>query len=166
MSLLPWENPTIIQHAQRLITSYQHWVSQPLIDSPYPQALFEAPFVVVSHGTEPDPIFNYANQQALDLWEMDWATFTQLPSRNSAEPISQAERSRLLLEAKTKGYINNYRGIRISRTGRRFWIENAIIWTVLDEQNQPCGQAATFSSWNFIASDVPEPPDSSDDSPD
>lgn len=137
-----------IQQAQRLITSFQHWTGKPLIETP--EALFEAPFVVVSHGTEPDPIFNYANQQALDLWEMDWDTFTQLPSRYSAEPISQEERSRLLTQAKAQGYISDYRGVRISSTGKRFWIENVILWTVLDELDQPCGQAATFSSWKFI----------------
>lgn len=137
-----------IQQAQRLITSFQHWTGKPLIETP--EALFEAPFVVVSHGTEPDPIFNYANQQALDLWEMDWDTFTQLPSRYSAEPISQEERSRLLAQAKAQGYISDYRGVRISSTGKRFWIENVILWTVLDELDQPCGQAATFSSWKFI----------------
>ncbi|BAS54583.1 MULTISPECIES: MEKHLA domain-containing protein [Leptolyngbya] len=137
-----------IQQAQRLITSFQHWTGKPLIETP--EALFEAPFVVVSHGTESDPIFNYANRQALDLWEMDWDTFTQLPSRYSAEPISQEERSRLLAQAKAQGYISDYRGVRISSTGKRFWIENVILWTVLDELDQPCGQAATFSSWKFI----------------
>lgn len=137
-----------IQQAQRLITSFQHWTGKPLIETP--EALFEAPFVVVSHGTESDPIFNYANRQALDLWEMDWDTFTQLPSRYSAEPISQEERSRLLAQAKAQGYISDYRGVRISSTGKRFWIEDVILWTVLDELNQPCGQAATFSSWKFI----------------
>lgn len=137
-----------IQQAQRLITSFQHWTGKPLIETP--EALFEAPFVVVSHGTESDPIFNYANRQALDLWEMDWDTFTQLPSRYSAEPISQEERSRLLAQAKAQGYISDYRGVRISSTGKRFWIEDVILWTVLDELDQPCGQAATFSSWKFI----------------
>lgn len=137
-----------IKQAQRLIKSFQHWTGKSLID--VPEALFEAPFVVVSHGTEPDPIFNYANRQALMLWEMDWETFTQMPSRKSAEPMSQEARSRFLAQGKAQGYISDYRGIRISSTGKRFWIENVIVWTVLDELNQPSGQAATFSSWTFL----------------
>lgn len=137
-----------LQQAQRLINSFRHWTGKTLIQTP--EALFEAPFVVVSHSTEPDPIFNYGNRQALTLWEMDWETFTQLPSRKSAEPISQEERSRLLAQAKVQGYISDYRGVRISSTGKRFWIEDVILWTVLDELNQPCGQAATFSTWKFI----------------
>ncbi len=137
-----------LQHAQRLIASFQRWTGKALVETP--EALFEAAFVVVSHGTEPDPIFNYGNHQALTLWEMDWKTFTQTPSRKSAEFMSQAERSRLLAQAKIQGYISDYRGIRISSTGKRFWIDDVILWTVLDELNQPCGQAATFSSWTFV----------------
>ena len=34
------------------------------------QRLFAAPFVVVSHGAETDPILNYGNAAALELWEL------------------------------------------------------------------------------------------------
>jgi hypothetical protein len=144
-----------LQHTQRLIRSYQHWTHEPLIQpigslEDQAKALFEALFVVVSHGTESDPIFNYGNQQALMLWEVDWETFTTMPSRQSAEPMNQRDRAQFLAQAKAKGYIDNYRGIRISSTGKRFWIEDVMLWTVLDEADQPCGQAATFSTWKFI----------------
>jgi len=32
--------------------------------------MFEAPFVLISHGTEDDPILNYGNRVALWLWQM------------------------------------------------------------------------------------------------
>lgn len=54
------------------------------------------------------------------------------------------------IEAKSHGYIRNYRGIRISSTGQRFWIEDVILWDVLDENYQRCGQAATFSDWKLV----------------
>lgn len=114
------------------------------------EALFTAPFVLVSHGTEADPILNYGNQSALQLWEMDWHQLTQTPSRLTAEPIEREERARLLEQAQTQGYISDYQGIRISRTGRRFHISNVIVWDVLNEQNDRCGQAATFDRWEFI----------------
>lgn len=155
MTDYPWQQEAVIQHSQRLINSFQHWTKRPLItieSSPKEQArsLFEASFVVVSHGTEADPIFNYGNAQALALWKFDWKTFTQLPSRRSAEPVEQTERDRLLSEAKVRGYIDNYQGVRISSTGQRFSIENVILWDVLDENYQCCGQAATFAHWNLI----------------
>jgi hypothetical protein len=149
----PWKNQSIVQHSQRLLNSFQHWTGRSLLSQQpenFTQALFEAPFVVVSHGTEADPIFNYGNRHALALWELDWHTFIRLPSRQSAAPIEREARAQLLAEAKEKGYISNYRGIRTSSRGRQFWIEDVILWDVLDEQQQPCGQAATFDRWRFI----------------
>jgi MEKHLA domain len=155
MSAFPWQQASVIDHTQRLIRSFQHWTGQPLIaqNSPERQArsLFEASFAVVSHGTQADPIFNYGNAQALHLWQLSWEKFTQMPSRLSAEPITQAERDHLLAEAKLKGYISDYRGIRISSTSQRFWIEDVILWNVFDENDQPSGQAATFSHWKFLS---------------
>lgn len=57
------------------------------------QRLFEADFVVVSHGTQADPIFNYGNLKAVELCQLDWEAFTSLLSRCSAEPVVQSERS-------------------------------------------------------------------------
>ena len=36
------------------------------------------------------------------------------------------------------------------RTGKRFWVENATIWTVTDPTGTFLGQAATFSKWTPI----------------
>ncbi len=151
----PWQQEAIIRHSQRLINSFQHWTGDYLLDvNGVPQetakALFEAPFVLVSHGTESDPIFNYGNRKALELWEFSWEEFTRMPSRKSAEEVVQEERDRLLSEAATKGFITNYSGIRTSSTGKRFYIKDTILWNILDEQNQHCGQAAFFSNWKFI----------------
>ena len=145
----------IVGHSQNLLNSYQHWTGNlllPVHADPVTQAqiLFAAPFVVVSHGLESDPIFNYGNGQALTLWQLDWATFTQMPSRRSAPPMAQTERDQLLTEARTKGYISNYHGIRITSSGQQFAIANVVLWDVLDGANQCCGQAATFDHWQFL----------------
>lgn len=150
-----WQQEAIIIHSQRLLKSFQHWLGRSLLDvsgSPeeIAQALFEAPFVLLSHGTEVDPIFNYGNRQALELWELSWAEFTRMPSRKSAEAILQQERDRLLAEAVTQGF-SYFSGIRITSTGKRFEITDGILWNVLDEQHQPCGQAAVYSNCQFIS---------------
>jgi len=113
------------------------------------ELLFYAPFVVVSHDTASEPIFNYANKTALDLFEMNWEQFTSLPSRRSAEQPQREERERLLGEVATRGYIDNYTGVRISRTGKRFFICNATVWN-LQQQGKFCGQAAVFSEWSPV----------------
>jgi len=40
--------------------------------------------------------------------------------------------------------------VRIASTGRRFLVENALIWNVVDEKGQRVGQAATFSQWTWL----------------
>ena len=118
-----------------------------LLDS---QRLYEAPFVVVAHGTQADPILNYGNAVALELWEMSLDEFLRTPSRLTAEPVHRDERARMLERTKAQGYIDDYRGIRISKTGRRFLIAQATIWNLTDANAQPAGQAATFSHWELL----------------
>lgn len=114
------------------------------------EGLNQAHFAVVSHGPEKDPIFNYANPKALELFEMDLVQFTQLPSRKSAEAPNRAERERLLKTVSSQGYINNYKGIRISAKGKRFRIQNATVWNLVDEQGRYCGQAAMIPIWEYL----------------
>jgi hypothetical protein len=144
-----------IERTRRLLDSYRHWVGQeliqrtgdPLDDS---RRLFEAPFVVVAHGEEADPILNYANRAALELWETDLGTLLAMPSRLTAEAVHREERARLLERTARHGYVDDYQGIRIASSGRRFRIERATVWNVLDPSGHKIGQAATFSAWQFL----------------
>jgi hypothetical protein len=81
---------------------------------------------------------------------MSWAELTRTPSRLTAEAPNREERARLLAAVTARGFIDDYSGIRISKTGRRFRIAQATVWNLLDEGGQHCGQAATFSSWEFL----------------
>ena len=135
-----------------LLNSYAHWNQTELISRhgpPLEQArrLFSAPFVVASHGIEAEPILNYGNAKALELWEMNWEEFTTIPSSHTAEPVNQAERARLLQEAAHNGMIQNYRGARISKSGNRFLVEKATVWNVIDKNKNKIGQAVTFDTW-------------------
>jgi len=155
MTSQPWMDPAVVQWTQRQLDSYRHWIGRELIEryaEPEIQAraLFESPLVVVSHGTEADPILNYGNQTALDLWHLTWEQLIKTPSRLTAEPVNRAEREWMLEQARTRGFIDNYRGVRISGTGRRFLVENALIWNVLDADHQRIGQAATFTRWTWL----------------
>jgi MEKHLA domain len=153
--MVPWDEPRIVEWSQLLLDSYRHWIGQDLIKrtadaKQRARTLFEASAVVVSHGVEADPILNYGNQTALDLWELSWAQFSKTPSRLTAEPDDRAERERMLTQARAKGYYDGYRGVRISSTGKRFLVERALIWTVIDPDGRPIGQAATFYQWSYL----------------
>lgn len=108
------------------------------------------PFALVSHDTAADPVFNYANRLALELFSMSWDEFTALPSRLSAEPVKQSERARLLEIVSQNGYIEDYSGIRIAKTGRRFMIKNTTIWNLITSDGSFYGQAALIRAWQDI----------------
>lgn len=139
-------------HTTLLLDNYHQCFGENLIERRNNEAerLMAAPIVVLSHGTQTDPIFNYGNTTAQTLFEMDWATLTALPSRYSAETMHRDERQRLLDEVTTNGYSENYRGIRISATGKRFYIDSARIWMLLDNAGNHVGQAATFAEWELL----------------
>lgn len=150
-----WLEPEIVDWTQILLNSYSQLLGKELLNrsvTPEIQAqrLYEAPFVIVSHGTESDPVLNYGNKIALKLWEMDWQSFTVTPSRNTAEPMNQNARQQMLAQVQSKGFIQNYHGVRISRSGSRFAISNGTVWNLQDPMGQPCGQAATFDRWQFL----------------
>jgi len=148
-------NSFMAQHVSRLAHSHARWTGQPLLpgvdEAKWAETLYAGALVVVSHGTQDDPVFNYGNLAAQRLFEMTWAELTALPSRCSAEPVEQAERARLMTQVAAHGFIDDYRGIRISSTGQRFMIEQATVWNVLDEADQLIGQAAAFSRWTPLA---------------
>lgn len=150
-----WTSQAVVLRSRQLLDSYAHWLGKELLQRSGDavedaRRLFEAPFVVVSHGIEADPVLNYGNSVALNLWELDWEQFCSIPSRLTAEPMHRDERARMLAMTQQKGYFDKYAGIRISSTGQRFQIDEALIWNVLDESGNPAGQAATFANWRFI----------------
>lgn len=108
-------------------------------------AVWNAPLAVVAHGTEADPLFFFANRAALGAFDADLAQFIGLPSRLSAEAPLREERQALLDRVSRDGFIDDYRGIRISLAGRRFEIRNAVVWNLVDGLGQRHGQAACFA---------------------
>ena len=101
-----WRLPWVIEWSQYLLNNYARLVKEELITregTSLEQAewLFNSPFVVVSHGLQDDPILNYGNQAALNLWEMNWEQFTQTPSQLTAEPVNRKERAGMLEHATT-----------------------------------------------------------------
>jgi hypothetical protein len=146
-----------VGHAERLRRTFHALTGRFLIDpalSPEAgaEALFHAPFVVLSHDTAPDPILTYGNQAALKLFALSWEALTHMPSRFTAEAPNRAERARLLAEVIARGFIDDYSGVRIAQTGQRFLIKQATVWNLTDEEGRPCGQAALFHEWPSVDS--------------
>ncbi len=134
--------------------SYRRLTGKPLLpDIPKDnetlrRVLWNAPFAIVAHGTEDDPIFFYGNRYALQCFEMSFDEFARLPSRLSAEPMAQESRDKALRKVAEQGYIDGYSGMRIARSGRRFMITECTIWNLVDAAGVHHGQAAIFVAEN------------------
>ncbi len=148
------ENGYLRTHADLILSSFSNITGRQLIDLVRGQdcgrALYEAGFCVLSHDAAPDPVFNYGNRAAQALFEMSWEQLIGLPSRLSAEAPLQEERQRLLKNVAEKGYIDDYKGIRISSSGKRFMVEKAIIWNLIDDDGMNHGQAAVLHQWTAL----------------
>ncbi|MGC9942237.1 MAG: MEKHLA domain-containing protein [Verrucomicrobiota bacterium] len=150
-----WQTEFALAHAQTLARSFKHLTQRDLLPGEADPAklseqLYGAPFVLVSHGTQTDPILNYGNRAALALWEMTWDEFTRTPSRLTAEAPNREERARLLAAVTARGFIDDYAGVRISKTGRRFEISQATVWNLVSLDRTFYGQAAMFREWRFL----------------
>lgn len=154
----PWEENDWVDLSQQILDSYARLIGSELISragTPLDQAeqLFHAPFVVVAHGTQEDPLLCYGNATALGLWKITIPQLLQTPSRKTAEPVHRDERSRLLARTQRDGFVDDYRGIRIATDGQRFLIERATVWNVLNPNGTQIGQAATFTDWTILSDD-------------
>ena len=153
--IFPRQTDFVIEQSQILARSLKHWTGRDLLPGNFSapdlaEQLFHAPFVLVSHGTEADPVLNYGNAAALALWQMTWEELTRTASRLTAEAPNREERARLLAAVTARGFIDDYSGVRISKTGRRFRIARATVWNLLTEDGRRCGQAAMFRDWEFL----------------
>ena len=142
-------HPALDPEFFRLLTdSHQRIVGTPLVpaDIDANEAatwLYEsAPFAVLAHDTAPDPIFVYGNRRAQALFGYDWDEFTTLPSRLSAEAPERSQRQAFLERVARDGFVDDYSGVRISKSGVRFWIEQVTVWQLLDPAGRCLGQAA------------------------
>jgi hypothetical protein len=136
---------------QQLDAAYRHWTGEHL---PAPDSLSEnerlvwlhaqAPYALLAHGIETDPLFYYANQQALASFQYPREQFIGMPSRFSASPLDREMRQTLLEQVTAKGIAHGYSGYRVDRRGEAFMIHEGKVWTLLDDQGAACGQAALF----------------------
>jgi hypothetical protein len=149
-----WLTPAKQHLAECMVRSFQQAFERPLLPrgnaEHLAQELFASDTVVLAHDGSADPCLIYANAAALQLWERTWAEMIGMPSRLTAEPEERAGRAQMLATARQQHASEGYSGVRISKSGRRFQIHNARIWTLWGPGDQPCGQGAAFSSWWWL----------------
>jgi PAS domain-containing protein len=113
------------------------------------QWLYNAPFGLLAHDATADPRFIYANLTAQHLFEYDWDEFVGMPSRLSAEGDDRDQRQVFMQAVLEHGYASGYQGIRVSKSGRRFRIEDSTVWNLTDSDGVRRGQAAMIPRWSL-----------------
>ncbi|MCH2205140.1 MAG: MEKHLA domain-containing protein [Lentisphaerales bacterium] len=152
-SSTPWkeiQSTEVLEQTNLILSSYTRLTGKLLSQSVDSQSIYDEDFILLSHDGKDDPCFTYANKAAQDLWQLGWSNFIGMPSKYSAEPDQRESRSEMLNEAMAKGYFDSYTGIRVSSTGKRFYIKNATIFNLLNEAGEKVGQAAMFSNWKYL----------------
>lgn len=150
-----FRQPGVAARIALIAQSHQRLLGRPLVARADDAALlslvlWEAPQVIVAHGREPDPLFFFGNRAALARFETTADQFVGMPSRLSAEAPLREERQALLERVARDGYIADYAGVRISARGRRFRIEQAVVWNLVDAGGAVHGQAAAFDRWTKL----------------
>ncbi|WP_282096565.1 MEKHLA domain-containing protein [Epibacterium ulvae] len=137
------------EQASLIVTSYQRVLGEafPVVEA---EELYHAPFAVLSHNMDVDPVLTYGNLFAQKLFEVCWDNLVTMHSKNTAEQVHRNERNRMFETMREQGYIRNYQGIRISASGKRFEIQNASIWPLLDIKGKKQGEAALFANFQRL----------------
>src|SRR6266511_415221 len=149
-------SPTDDAFAELLTSSYQRVVGRRLLPGTVDAGdasrwLYEeASFALLAHDASPDPVFIYANRAAQQCFEYSWTEFIGMPSRLSAEQPNRDERQAFMNEVLRRGFVDHYQGLRIARSGRRFRIEAATVWNLIDVHDDLRGQAALVPRWTDI----------------
>lgn len=121
------------------------------VDSAAPgQGFYFADFALLTHRGDADVMLNYGNALALKLWECDWADFTAMSSRETAPGEGRAAREAMMAQVAEKGFVSGYSGVRVSRSGRRFLIQDGIVWRLRDSDGAPFGVAAFIPRVSYL----------------
>ena len=153
---VPLADPATIARCALIAASFRRLLGRDLLPglpadpAALTAAIDAAPCAILAHDGGERPRFTYVNATARQLWELDWERFIGMPSDQSVEPDRREEREAMLIRARRDGFIDDYRGIRVTASGRRFSIEDVILWNLVDDAGVSHGQAATFARWTFL----------------
>ena len=92
-------------------------------------------YVLISHGTEDDPIYNFSNIAGLEAFHRTWEEVRKIPSRESVVLQSSDEKIRISLmkNVTANGFVEGATGIRVRGDGQFIRLVDAVVSTVFVE---------------------------------
>ncbi|MGK9168781.1 MEKHLA domain-containing protein [Inquilinus limosus] len=107
--------------------------------------LYEAaPFCVLVHNTDADPPSSMPTERPRPASSIACTSSRRCPPASPPRRRTGRSGSGCWTPLPADGFITSYRDLRVAKSGRRFWIENATVWRLIDEAGTLHGQAATF----------------------
>ena len=143
-------------YVARLAASFAHVTGRSLIaearldPADVGRSAWLGDFALLSHRGGPDAVLNYGNAFALRLWDYDWDSFITVPSAATAPSAVTPARDLLMQKVHHDNFVSGYCGERVSRTGRRFMIEDVTVWRLLEEAGGCFGMAAFFKRYRYL----------------
>lgn len=107
-------------------------------------------FGILSHGTQSDPVFNYANVASLILFDEKIEELCSTPSRYSTVPELMDDRSKLISDIENIGYGYIDNAVRITAKGKLFIIKKILVWNIYDDNEIRIGLAAMYDRLSVI----------------
>lgn len=104
-------------------------------------------YVLISHGTQESPIYNFGNVACLNAFARGWHDHCKMPSRECVISKSQDEalRIELMQNVTDFGFVDgDYRGYRVRGDGKFIRLYECCVWNCYDENDIYIGQAALF----------------------
>jgi hypothetical protein len=114
------------------------------------EAFDQCIYPIASHDNSNEPLFNYANQAALNLFKMTSFEMIGLPSKASVLLTNQEDRSLLLKHVTEQGFIQHYQGQRVASDQSLFNIQDATVWNLIDGFKKYHGQAVIIFKSSLI----------------
>jgi len=105
-------------------------------------------YVLISHGTQDSPVFNYGNMACVNAFARSWENLTSMPSRECVISKSQDEavRIELMRNVTDYGFVDGeFRGYRVRGDGKFIKLTECVVWNCYSEDGETyIGQAALF----------------------
>jgi len=105
-------------------------------------------YVLISHGTQEFPIYNFGNTACVNAFARSWEDLTSMPSRECVISKSQDEalRIELMQNVTDYGFVDGeYKGYRVRGDGKFIKLTECVVWNCYDEgRGVYIGQAALF----------------------
>ena len=108
-------------------------------------------YILISHGTEESPIYNFGNKACLNAFARSWENQVSMPSSESVVRRSQDEASRIELMKSVTDYgifDGKLNGYRVRDDGKFIKLTEGVVWNCYgdDEEETYIGQAAFFDT--------------------